>query len=184
MVVPTTQLPQKERLPVLHLAWECKILSEQQKSYPWPKLRRCAVCNGRRVWGHGYVGRYFDGWEERLWMKRYRCPDCAAVHTARLDSHWRGFWAPRRVILISLVRKLKKDRWLGQLSRQRQQYWWRGFRQQLLCEGTQGPSLSGLADLASRSIIVSTHSVRYRERRLARDGPYLMFASPPVPGGG
>ena len=159
---------------------DCKILNEEKKNYRWPPLRRRPVCGGRRLWGHGYVGRYLDGWAERLWMTRYRCSDCTAVHPARPDTHWRGFWAPPRLILICLVRKLKKDRWLKQLSRQRQQYWWRGLRQQLLREGTHGRSLSRLKDLVSRSIIVSTHSLRYRETRPVRDGPYLIFASPPT----
>lgn len=164
---------------------DCKILNEKGKQYGWPALRRCPDCGGHRLWGHGYVGRYVDGWAEQLWMKRYRCPDCGAVHTARPDTHWRGFWAPHRLILICLVRKLKNDRWLKQLSRQRQQYWWRGFRQQLmLSEGSHAPSLYRLKELVSRSIIVSTHSLRYRETQLARDGPYLIYASPPVAGDG
>lgn len=118
-------------------------------------------------------------------MKRYRCPQCRTVYTLRPDTHYRGFWAPWRVILVSLMGKLKHNRWIGRASRQRQQYWWRGLRRQLL-QANRGPgraTVSDLKALVAELIIVSTHSVKYRETRPIGSDPYLIFAVPGVGGG-
>ena len=63
-------------------------------------------------------------------MKRWRCVDCGAVHTMRPASHWRGFWATIVLIMSSLRAKVEGRRWLAEVSRQRQQYWWHGFQRQ------------------------------------------------------
>jgi hypothetical protein len=81
------------------------------KLYTWPRPTSCPRCGSRRLWGHGYVRRYFDGLSEPLWIKRWRCPDCGGVHTCRPDSHWRRFLAPIAVIMASLVGKITGLRW-------------------------------------------------------------------------
>jgi hypothetical protein len=42
---------------------------------------------GPRLWGHGHVPRYLDALVEPVWVKRWRCPVCRAVHTLRPDTH-------------------------------------------------------------------------------------------------
>lgn len=161
---------------ILHFEVDFKSLQRLSKDYPWPQLQRCPRCGGRRIWGHGYVLRYFDGWGEGLWMKRYRCLSCWAIHTARPTSHWRGFWAPWPQILVSMLHKLKKGRWLSGLSRQRQQYWWKGFGKQAARERHQPRSLETLKALVRRWRIVSTHSLEYCEIRRFRVLPHRIFA--------
>ena len=138
------------------------------------------------MWGHGYVQRLFDGFEQPLWIKRYRCPDCRTwLHTARPDSHWRGFLAPWKVILVCLMRKLKKCRWLKGPSRQRQQYWWKGFLKQLGREGSpEDCTMEALRRLVQRPIILSTHSLEYYEISSFEDIPHLRFAATPAAGFG
>ena len=115
-------------------------------------------------------------------MKRYRCPDCAAVHTLRPAQYWRGLWAPWTTILVSLLSKVKKKRWLGgRLSHQRQHYWWAGFQIQLNRQGLAERTREELHRLLSHWIIVATHSLKYCA--IARDGPpaHRIFAwSPPL----
>jgi len=81
------------------------------KRYPWPRPGWCLRCGGWRLWGHGYVPRYFDGFAEPLWIKRWRCPDCGAVHICRPDSHWCRFLAPIATILVSLASKFAGLPW-------------------------------------------------------------------------
>ena len=175
----------KDSQLVLHLAVDFKRLQEQGKEYSWPRPQRCLKCGRERPWGHGYVGRCFDGCGGRLWLKRYRCPECGTVYTLRPDTHYRGFWAPWRVILGALLHQLKGGRWMSRASRQRQQYWRQGLRRQLLLEGVtasrQGQvAVSALKELVARLIIVSTHSVSYRQVRRVDACPELALAVPAV----
>jgi hypothetical protein len=152
-------------------------LGEKKKEYPWERLGRCPSCKGPRVWGHGYVLRYFDSYEEGVWLKRYRCAECRAVHTVRPETHYRGFWVSIASILDSLLEKALYNRWLSRYSRQRQQYWWRGFvKQASRKRNPQGDPLAVLFTLLSQGIILSTHSSEYCEIRPFRVPTHLIFA--------
>lgn len=118
------------------------------------------------------MGRYFDGYPERLAMKRWRCADCGAVHTMRPASHWRGFWATIVLVMSSLRAKLDGRRWLVEVSRQRQQYWWRGFERQRHVAG----AVASLENLVAQGVIVATHSMRFRRQELLRHDPHRTFA--------
>ena len=164
---------------IVYLSVDCTAVSTLGKAFLWRRLRKCPRCRGSRVWGHGYVERYFDGVHRALWMKRWRCPDCHAVHTMRPDSHWRGFWADRSTILGSLKRKEVDGQWLPDLGRERQQYWWRGFWIQRQFHGSH----ESLASLVEGQIIAATHSFTHREIHLLESTPYPIFAfTPPLRG--
>lgn len=169
---------------ILHLPVDFKELQAQGRDYQWPRPERCLRCGLARPWGHGYVARAFDGCAAWLWLKRYRCAACRTVYTLRPDTHYRGFWAPQRVILAALLGRLKGARWLRRVSRQRQQYWWRGLRRQLVLEGALGRATSAaLKALVERLVIASTHSLKYRVmQRIGGEQPYLIFAVPGVGG--
>ncbi len=91
-------------------------------------------------------------------MKRWRCPECHAVHTLRPETHWRRFWAPWALIVLCLRGKLEGKHWGEGFARQRQQYWWQGFRIQSHLEGTQ----RALDALLPEGVIVATHSLSDR----------------------
>ena len=140
---------------ILPLSVDMASLLSLGKHYSWPRPPRCPRCKGSRLWGHGYVPRYFDNLMEPLWIKRWRCPECHAVHTLRPQTHWRRFLVPWALIVISLQGKLEGRRWGHEFSRQRQQYWWQGFLRQSLREGTP----RALNTLLCEGIIVATHSL-------------------------
>jgi hypothetical protein len=177
----TRHTPRKlDTFLILYLDLDFKRLRELGKEYPWPRPKGCPQCGGARLWGHGYVARYFDGLLEALWMKRYRCPDCGAVHTLRPSSHWRGFLAPWRLILVCLLGKLRGRRWLRRFSRQRQQYWWKGFAKQVARQRVQDRSVELLRQLWSQGIILSTHSLKYCEVHLLPQPPHRILAVTPA----
>jgi hypothetical protein len=126
------------------------------------------------------VLRFFDEHEEGLWLKRYRCPECKAVHTVRPESHYRGFWACWRVILLCIYKKGTTNRWLEGLSRQRQQYWWKGFLKQTSrqCNLSEDYQFA-LMKLFVTNIILSTHSLKYFEIKPCGVNTYLIFAVTP-----
>ena len=160
---------------IVYLSVDCTAVSTQGTGFQWPRLRRCPHCRGHRLWGHGYVQRYFDGLENALWMKRWRCPDCGAVHTMRPDSHWRGFWAERTTIIASLQRKEHNDRWLANICRERQQYWWRGFQIQRQFR----ERFESLEALVGQQVIAATHSLTHREIHHLQHDPHRIFAFTP-----
>ena len=164
---------------VLLLSVDMPALISKGKLYPWPRPRRCPCCGGVRLWGHGYVSRYFDQMNEPLWIKRWRCADCGAVHTLRPDTHWRRFWAAANLILMCLRGKIHCGRWRGDVSRQSQQYWWRGYRIQSLVDGSPAAEL---AVLLENRIMAATHSITDRAIQLLEPTPYPSLAATGPPG--
>ena len=148
-------------LLVLHFRVEVKRLAEEGKLYPWPRPERCPRCRGRRVWVHGYVPRYFEGFPRPLWTVKYRCRDCLAVHTLRPSGFWPKFRYSIRTILQALRHKIVHGRWLETLSRQLQQYWYRGLRfQGCRVRNRAGPGLEVLGELLRLKLVPVTHAIQ------------------------
>lgn len=106
------------------------------KAYVFPKPERCLreKCGSSRIWGHGFVLRYLDGYAEPLWLRRWRCPDCGAVYTIRPLGFWPRHHAPIRIVCRSLCHRLRHGTWdrsMG-LSRQRQDHWFRALKKNIL----------------------------------------------------
>ena len=159
--------PPYDGLLILHLRVDVKRLAEEGKRYPWPRPARCPRCQGRRVWVHGYVPRYFEGYVQPIWTIKYRCEDCAAVHTLRPASFWPRFRYCVQTILRALRHKILHGRGLKTLSRQLQRYWYQGLRfQASKLRNRAGPGLDVLADLLRRNGVPVTHSIQCEIRRL------------------
>ncbi len=121
---PLAVLP-KEGLLLLYFGVDVKVLFQLGKRYPWARPWRCPRCQGLRLWGHGYAARYFGEYLEPLWVKRYRCPDCEAVHTCRPDEYFERYRYPIVTVVMSLVNKILHGRWLRCINRQSQLPWYR-----------------------------------------------------------
>jgi hypothetical protein len=96
------------------------------------------------------------------------------VHTCRPASHWRRFLAPITVILASLSAKLAGLPWPNGASRQRQQYWHRGYIIQSRFDGLPPQAVERL--LASL-VVVSTHSTANRTMLPIPEPPHPRLAS-------
>lgn len=134
---------------VLYFSVEVKELFALGKSYPWEKPRRCPACTGGRLWGHGFATRYFEGFSEALWIKRYRCPECGAIHSTRPGSYESMFRRRSSDILRSLAGKLfGSGKWLSSIPRQNQQYWLKAVRRRLsIYSNVRLPTLETLKGL-------------------------------------
>lgn len=125
MVWPPVSVTLPERsLLILHFPVDVKVLYEFGKRHCWPKPPRCPRCGGVRLWGHGFARRYFEGFVKPLWVKRFRCPDCTAVHTSRPSGFLIGIRYPADVVRSCLIGKIMDNRWLRGVVRQNQQYWY------------------------------------------------------------
>lgn len=134
-------------------------LVELGKKYPWPRPDRCLSCSSSRIWGHGYVQRYFEGFVHPLWVRRLRCPDCGTVYTLRPDLFYRGFRYAILTILASLMQRIENHRWLAHIPRQNQQYWFKGLRLQgLRFKNLPSPDADTVKEAVSRGFIPVSHS--------------------------
>jgi hypothetical protein len=145
---------------VLHVAVNVKGLFVLGRLYPWPRPERCRSCGSKRIWGHGYVPRYFEGFLYPLLVRRLRCPDCGTVYTLRPDAFVRGFRYSLTTIVSSLTGTITgKSPALLNPSRQARQYWLRSLRfQASRTENVLRPDVNTLYALLSRDIIPFTRS--------------------------
>jgi len=116
---------------VIFLTVKLKDLFEQEREYPWQKPDNCPNCNTQRLWGHGFVGAIFDGYDCPLLLKLYRCPDCGCVIRMRPKGYFKRFQAPIALIRSSITSKSTINRWLPGVSRTRQGHWFRALRKRI-----------------------------------------------------
>lgn len=132
-----------------------KKIFEVGKQFPWPRPPDCPRCHGR-IWGHGFVPAYFDGFADVLFLRRYRCPDCKLTLRLRPLSHWPRFQASIATIFHCLTHRLRFGRWPAGLSRQRQGHWLRSLIRQVrwhLGIAWGGDLLEGLKRLWPRGVV-------------------------------
>jgi hypothetical protein len=121
---------------------------------------RCLSCQSPRIWGHGYVRRYFEGFLGPLWIRRLRCPDCGTVYTLRPDLFYRGFRYSLLTILSSLMTRITDHRWLSFLPRQNQQYWYKGLQLQAQrLRNVLSPDRDTLEEIIARGLIPVSHAL-------------------------
>jgi len=97
------------------------------RDYPWPKPNCCPRCENFRIWGHGFVTAYFDGYDHPLPLKRYRCPDCKCIVCLRPKGYFKRFQASIEIIRSSILSKVRTGKWLKGISRSRQNHWYRSL---------------------------------------------------------
>ncbi len=85
-------------------------------------------CNRYKIWGHGFVPAFFDGFTEALLIRRYRCPDCNCVIRMRPREFFSRFQAPIQTIRSSISNRLNNGKWLPHISRTRQAHWYRALK--------------------------------------------------------
>jgi len=106
---------------IVNIKVKLKELSKQGKSYCWSSMD-CPRCN-RRMWGHGYVSRYFEGFIEALWLKRFMCASCGCVVTVRPVEYWRRYQTAINSIFDILLYRVRHFKWPPVITRQRAGHW-------------------------------------------------------------
>ena len=112
---------------------ELKEIFEQGKNFPWVRPAACLKCHHYKVWGHGFVPRFFDGFVFCLYLKCYRCPLCSCVITSRPDTHFRRTRCCKETIRALLVLRITTDRWPpSSLPTSRMRIWLANLKRQAL----------------------------------------------------
>ena len=152
----------KDHTPLILVVEVCvKRIFQLGRRFPWPRPERCPLCAGR-LWGHGFVPAYFDGFHQSLWLRRYRCRDCQRVFRLRPRGYWSRFQAPICVIRSSISLRLRSGRWPPGLSRSRQGHWLRALlRRVLVYLGHQwrGQWLAGFDRLCEMGLVPVARSI-------------------------
>ena len=120
---PEDLRPSKGVPMIIPVKAKLKHIFEKGKNYCWPRPQLCLRCKTSHLWGHGYVMSYFDGFNQPIYLKRYRCPACGCVLKLKPAGYLKRFQAPVDTIRSSIGCRLKKGCWLPGLSRSRQNHW-------------------------------------------------------------
>ena len=110
------------------MIYHCKISIEElqklQKKFDWQNVRpnSCPKCKGK-IWGHGYVLRYFQSILKGVFLKRWRCTYCYLILICRPTDYWRRFQNSVSHIYKSLIYRIKYLRWPPWVQRQRGGHW-------------------------------------------------------------
>ena len=152
--------PSKPTILVIFVQLAVKQLFKMGRDFLWPKPEGCPRCRSR-IWGHGFVPAYFDGYDQPFWLKRYRCPDCGCVIRLRPRGYFPRFQASIHTIRDCLSCWVHTRRWKTGPSPPRQRHWVRALRRHLvLHEGLPGiPDLmAGFDRLLDQGIIPVSRS--------------------------
>ena len=162
---------------IINVRIDLAILQEKQKEYFWNRPKCCPCCGSMTLWGHGFVDRYFDDFPEALPLKRYRCPRCRAVHTMRPDCFHSRFSANQFLLFFCILYKILKGHWSKIVSRQRQQYWYRGFEKQRVRVSLNQDSLEFLIQSYIKGHPFASHSIKINVNIGHFHPPHLSFAA-------
>lgn len=92
------------------------------KSFKWIRPTCCPRCKSK-VWGHGFVRRFFNSVKECVYIKRWRCPGCKLVITCRPEEFWRRYQESIDQIFNALKFRVKYLNWPPWTTRQRGGHW-------------------------------------------------------------
>ena len=93
------------------------------RDFPWPRPESCPRCEGHRIWCHGFVTAFFDGFDQQVSLRRYRCPECRCVMRARPVDYFERIQSSVETIRSCISFRVEHGRWPAGISRSRQGHW-------------------------------------------------------------
>ncbi len=79
------------------------------KTFNW-KRPSCKNCKSK-VWGHGFVTRFFNSISSFLWIKRWRCPTCGTIYICRPKGYWSRYQESIDLVFKSLIFRVEHRTW-------------------------------------------------------------------------
>jgi len=112
-----------------------KEIFERGRGYQFPRPEHCLKegCGRDRIWGHGYVGIWYYGYESLVYLRRYRCADCGCVYTIRPAECWPRHRTPIMIIMKRISHRICEGVWdiSRGLTRQAQGNWLRALKKNI-----------------------------------------------------
>ena len=97
---------------IIFVAASLKEIFRLKTQFPWPRPEMCKRCQSSRVWKHGFVIAYFDGFSKGILIRRFRCDDCRCVMRMRPAGYFPRFQASIETIRSSLSHKILRKTYL------------------------------------------------------------------------
>lgn len=116
---------------ILWIKINLDLVLKEGKKFKW---ENCECCNCHvKMWGHGYVARYFAEVASIVFLKRYRCWRCKAVVVVRPEGYWPKIRSSISTIYTSLISRLRDHCW-SSCPRQRGGHWLARFVRHAMME--------------------------------------------------
>lgn len=109
-----------------------KDVFDKGHNFKWPKPSSCPRCRHYKVWGHGFVERFFDCFSSSLLVKRFRCNKCGCVICCRPASHFSRIQSSSKSIKARLAHRIAHGRWPPGIATSRQRHWLANLKRQVL----------------------------------------------------
>lgn len=129
---------QKDVLMIFSVLVSLKEIVERGRDFPWPRPKKCPRCEGPRIWGHGFITAFFDGFAGEVWLRRYRCPECGCVLRVRPSGYFERVQAPISAVRSCISFRLAHGRWPPGGSRCRHGHWLRSLSRKVCAWFGQG----------------------------------------------
>jgi len=159
---------------IWHVDAELNNIAAQGRDYPWERPKCCLGCGGPKVWGHGFAERQFEGFDQTVPLKCYRCPGCGCVITLRPRGYFRRIRSAVASIRSELEHRLEKGRWReSRPNMSRFRHWLGNLRRQALA-GLGWQEEQGLAAAFDRLLkagVVPVGRTIHTENHIGSDPP-------------
>jgi len=116
---------------IIKVKADIKKIFKLGKKYKWQKPARCHHCDEPTLWGHGFVLSFFDGFDQGIYLKRYRCPYCHTIFKLKPYGYFKKFQADIRQIFSSIRSQIYAGRYLPGLSWSRQHFWFTALKRNI-----------------------------------------------------
>lgn len=130
--------PRKGILMIVFVLVSIKEIVAKGRDFAWPRPEKCPRCEGRRIWCHGFVTAFFDGFSEQVVLRRWRCPECRCVMRARPSGYLERVQASVETVRFCIAFRLEQGRWPPGGSRPRQGHWLRSLTRKVSAYFGQG----------------------------------------------
>jgi len=103
------------------------------RSYEYIRPDKCPQCGSSRIWGHGFVSRYFDDYDLCLYLKRWICAECGCVISIRPVNYFARHHCIILKIFSVLSERLNTGFWSRDpcIRRQRGGHWLRALKRNI-----------------------------------------------------
>ncbi|MDZ7831794.1 MAG: hypothetical protein U5L07_08600 [Desulfobacterales bacterium] len=116
---------------IIYVAVTLKEIFRLGGNYSWQCPGKCPRCHCYKVWGHGYRDAFFEGYNDPIPLKRWRCPQCGCLICCRPKDYFSRFQTPIQKIRSGIAHRLRCGRWPSGFVRSRAGHWLRALKKQV-----------------------------------------------------